>query len=272
MNVGFITPTSFDKPVKEIVFEISFPINPDYLKELSHALRLKKVRDFELIRAGRDGDGGYLLLNDFKLNGIAYSFGISTDVTWDNDMANCGYQIFMYDMTIDDLPKYRPEFHFFKEGIGGKKDPINRLDTLENFIARNGHQNRRNVILKMDVEGAEWDFLETVKSETLNQFDQIIFEFHGLVLGMNVVKSGRFISCLRKLNQTHQAIHVHGHNGDAAIKLEEMIFPNELEVTYANRANYNFYDDEVILPHPLDRPNGGWMPEYILGDWNSRFK
>ncbi|MBR1421601.1 MAG: FkbM family methyltransferase [Selenomonadaceae bacterium] len=272
MNVGFIQPTNIPKPLGDVVIETSFNINIDYFRELSHALLLKKVRGFDFIRAGRDGDGGYLLLNDFKPNGIAYSFGISTDVTWDNDMANCVYQIFMYDMTIDDIPKHRPEFHFFKEGIGGKKDPIKRLDTLENFIARNGHQNQRNMILKMDVEGAEWDFLETVKSETLEQFDQIILEIHGLVLEMNVVKSGRFISRLQKLNQTHQVIHIHGHNGDAAIKLEEMIFPNCLEVTYANQKNYEFEDAEIILPHPLDKPNGSWLPEYILGNWNSRFR
>ena len=70
MNVGFITPTSFDKPVREIVFEISFSIYTDYFRELSHALLLKKVRGFDFIRAGRDGDGGYLLLNNFKLNEI----------------------------------------------------------------------------------------------------------------------------------------------------------------------------------------------------------
>lgn len=272
MNVGFITPTSFDKPVKEIVFEISFSIYTDYLKELSHALRLKKVRDFELIRAGRDGDGGYLLLNNFEPNGIMYSFGIANEISFDEDIANRGYQIFMYDMTIDDIPKHRPEFHFFKEGIGRELDLSQRLDTLEHFIERNGHQNRRNMILKMDVEGAEWDFLEAVKSETLDQFDQMVFELHNLEIGIDIAKAGMIISRLKKLNQTHQVIHIHGHNGDAAIKLEEMIFPNCLEVTYANQKNYEFEDAEIILPHPLDKPNGSWLPEYILGNWNARFK
>ena len=272
MNVGFIQPTNIPKPLGDVVIETSFNINIDYFRELSHTLRLKKVRDFELIRAGKNEDGGYLLLNNFKPNGIMYSFGIANEISFDEDIANRGYQIFMYDMTIDDIPKHRPEFHFFKEGIGGKKDPIKRLDTLEHFIERNGHQNQHNMILKMDVEGAEWNFLETVKSETLDQFDQIVFEFHGLIKDIDIKSVSRFISCLQKLNQTHQVIHIHGHNGDAAIKLEEMIFPNCLEVTYANRKNYEFEDAEIILPHPLDKPNGSWLPEYILGNWNARFK
>ena len=36
------------------------------------------------------------------------------------------------------------------------------------------------MILKMDVEGAEWDFLDTVDTKTLKQFDQIVFEYHEL--------------------------------------------------------------------------------------------
>ena len=271
MNVGFMQPMNISKPLGDVVIETSFNINIDYLRELSRALRLKKVHGFEFVRSGRDEDGGYLLLNNFKPNGIAYSFGINIDVSWDEDIANRGYQIFMYDMTIDDLPKHRPEFHFFKEGIGREKDLEKYLDTLEHFLERNGHQNRRNMILKMDVEGAEYDFLETVKSETLAQFDQIILEFHGLIRLSTLELIGKIISRLKKLNQTHQVIHIHGHNGDAAMKYEGMIFPNELEVTYANRSNYEFEDAKIILPHPLDKPNGSSIPEYILGNWNSRF-
>ena len=48
-------------------------------------------------------DGGYILLDDFHEGSIAYSFGISTDVTWDKEMASRGYDVFMYDHTIDKL-------------------------------------------------------------------------------------------------------------------------------------------------------------------------
>ena len=211
------------------------------------ALRLKRVKNYRLARAGRSYDGGYILIDNFYKNGIAYSFGIRDEISWDNDVANCGYQIFMYDMTINDLPYHRPEFHFFKEGIGGVKDPIQKLDTLENFIERNGHQNRRNMILKMDVEGAEWDFLETVKSETLKQFDQIVFEFHDLVRNLTIERIGKMISNLKKLNQTHQVIHIHANNHVAAVNYEDDLYPDCLEVTYANRASYEF--EEIGRAH-----------------------
>ena len=252
----------------------------EYFIDFARKTRLRKARNFELFRAGnQNSDGGYLLLNDVEPGKIAYSFGICDDVTWNEDIANRGYQIFMYDMTINDLPKHRPEFHFFKEGIGREKDSEKHLDTLEHFIERNGHQNQRNMILKMDVEGAEWDFLETVKSETLDQFDQIIFEFHGLFhefLGVpkqfNLEWIGKILSALEKLNQTHQLIHIHGHNGFPSMIYDDFYYPNLVEFTYASKSKYEFEDAEIILPHQLDRPIFPVYPELILGEWNARIK
>ena len=77
-------------------------------------------------------------------------------------MAQRGYEIFMYDMTIDGLPQENEHFHFFKEGIAGTEIKERNLNTLSNFIKRNGHEDKTNMILKMDVEGAEWGFLSTI--------------------------------------------------------------------------------------------------------------
>ncbi len=231
---------------------------------------MKKIRDVDFIRAGNpDFDGGYITINDPR---IAYSFGINQDVSWDNDMADLGYQIFMYDMTIVDLPKHRPEFHFFKEGIGYEKDPEQRLDTLENFIKRNGHENQRGMTLKMDVEGAEWDFLEQVSSETLGQFDQLIFEFHKLLFGCKFEDQAQIFMLLRKLNRTHQLVHLHAHNASSAVKYKGDFYPDLMEATYAKKDRYEFFDADIDLPIDLDFPVNRGQSELILGRWNDRAK
>ena len=271
MKLGIKLPIVVDSICRIVNFD--FNLDRDFYVELAKTLQLKKVRGFEFMRAGRNEDGGYLLLDDFEPRKIAYSFGISDDFSWDDDIADRGCDVFMYDITIEELPKYRPEFHFFKEGIGRFKDPLKNLDTLEHFIERNGHQNQRNMILKMDVEDAEWDFLETVKSETLDQFDQIIFEFHHLLSATTFEEKARLLRLLNKINQTHQAIHIHGNNVEISIAIDEMNFPNMIEVTYANRSNYEFEDAEIILPNPtVDLPNIPRYPEIELGNWNARFK
>lgn len=37
------------------------------------------------------------------------------------------------------------------------------------------------MILKMDIEGAEWDVLGSICCSTLSMFDQIVIEYNGLL-------------------------------------------------------------------------------------------
>lgn len=185
-------------------------------------------------------------------------------------MSQRDYDIFMYDMTIDGLPMENEKFHFFKEGIGGTTDKEKSLDTLENFIKRNGHENNSNMILKMDVEGAEWDFLENVSSSTLNQFDQLLFEFHDLTRYKTDKEMIRTISLINKINLTHTLVHLHGNNFGHYINSGNFgVIPDVLELTYLRTANHQFHDDKkIFLPTKLDCPNGHRLPDIPLGYWN----
>lgn len=204
---------------------------------------------------------------------IAYSFGISDDVSWDLDMARRGYDIFMYDPTIDALPLSNDKFHFFKEGLLGIEVKEKSLNTLENFIKRNGHENKSNMILKMDVEGAEWSFLSTVSSETLSQFDQILFEFHDMTRPKDQSVMNATLACISKINRTHSLVHLHGNNCGLNLILDDKIlFPDSLELTYVKTSNYELVDDEnIFLPIPLDTSNNGETSDIPLGYWNKKF-
>lgn len=185
-------------------------------------------------------------------------------------MAARGYEIFQYDMTIEELPQENEHFHFFREGIGRVRDKKKSLDTLENFVRRNHHERTRNMILKMDVEGAEWDFLSTVQENYLDKFDQMVFEFHHLIRPKSFSEMAKTIEHLQKINKTHQLIHLHGNNFGAQLKIEDLgIFPDTLELTYLRKDKYSFEDDENIsLPIDLDQPCASGFKEIPLGFWN----
>lgn len=269
MNVGFIRALGILN--RCIFITDNFNANETYYRELKNLIKLKRIKNSTFARIGKSNDGGYIMLDAFpKGGGIAYSFGISNDVSWDYDMVKRGYEVFMYDMTIDALPQNHRNFHFFKQGISGTKNEEQLLDTLENFLEANGHSNTRQMILKMDVEGAEWDFLTAISSDILNQFDQMVFEFHNVVKPKNSEQMEKTFAAFRKLNQTHTPVHIHGNNYGAFLNLEGIgIIPDVPEITYVKTENYTFEDDaEILLPIALDEPNNPMIQDIALGYWN----
>lgn len=238
------------------------------LEAIRRLLHIRSVVGKELVRVGGTNDGGYIMLDDFVAGGIAYSFGISNDVTWDDAMANKGYEIFMYDHTIECLSKQRNAFHYFRTGISAEKNEKGLLDTLENMIHSNGHSQTRNMILKMDVEGAEWPVLETVNLETLSQFDQIVFEMHGFIDTDDLFRDS-MINVLKKINVTHQVVHVHPNNYCIPVWDNDRPWPYAFEVTYVSRAKHDFMEPEKLhLPIAIDAPCNPNANELCLGLWN----
>lgn len=188
-------------------------------------------------------------------------------------MAARGYNIFMYDPTIKGLPQENERFHFFKQGIAGREIKEQSLNTLDYFLATNGHADKSNMILKMDVEGAEWSFLSTVPAETLGKFDQIVFEFHGLIYQKTQAEMSTVLACLAKINQTHSLVHLHANNfASFMIFDDKILFPEVLELTYVKTSNYELVDDEnIFLPIPLDQPNNFRRQDIPLGFWNRQY-
>ena len=78
------------------------------------------------------------------------------------------------------------------------------FDTLQNQLAKNGDANRR-VVVKMDVEGAEWDSLLHAPDETLARIDQLAIEFH-------YTDEERFVKTVRRLKQFFNVAHLHFNN------------------------------------------------------------
>lgn len=222
----------------------------------------------KLVRMGNRQDGGYLMLNEFADTKIAYSFGICDDVSWDKAMAECGFQVYMYDHTISKLPEQNAKFHWKKNGLAGiynTKCP--ELKTLPMFLEENGHTQQQHMILKMDIEGYEWEVFAQARSELLNRFSQIVLELHNL---NNVQQAELMQQALSNLNKTHGAVHVHGNNCDKYLMLKGMILPDTLEITYLNKSEYQLQASRTFFPTELDRLNAPRNPEIVLGCFGRR--
>lgn len=99
MNITFYKSVYVNSTLVNVLENLN--ITPEYYELLRSLLKIKKIVGKNFVRIGNHNDGGYLMIDNFQKSGVAYSFGINDDVSWDTDMVNRGYEIFMYDPTID---------------------------------------------------------------------------------------------------------------------------------------------------------------------------
>lgn len=239
------------------------PQKADYFQKLKKQLSCKNVKDKNYVRIGGErGDGGYIMVDDFNPQMHAYSVGIGDNVTWDMELAHKGIKVFMYDHTIYHLPQVHNNFTFQRVGVGTGKQCM----PLEDILRENGDLDNRNLILKMDIEGAEWNVLDSIPSELLNNFIQISLELHDIC---NLERKEQILKILYKLGLTHQAVWVHGNNIDKAETTDGILVPNLIETTFVRKDGCLFEDGVCEFPMPLDLPNIAHRRDFILGNWGA---
>ena len=220
--------------------------NPDEKFCIYHLILPKEVVGKKRILLGRKADGCYVLLDDFKNIKYAYSFGIYRNIQFDKALADKGIDIYMYDHTINSLPYENPKFHWKKIGLCGIRRHNPNMKNLEQLIAENGHNNEKNMILKMDIENWEFESLIDLKEETLNQFKYIAIEYHFKDQNSD---NNLYYNVLKKIAKTHQAFYARC-NGDrdkfAKFGLNRIC--HIIEVSYIIKKDNIFRKDETIYP------------------------
>jgi hypothetical protein len=219
-------------------------------------------------RVGGPSDGGYVMLDDLDRIGVCYSLGVGPDVSWDMEMAERGSLVLQYDHTVENAPATHPNFRHFRIGITHDEalaPDTKRLDTL---LRENGHADRDDMILKVDIEGYEWDSLEVLNSSTFARFRQIVAEFHGmrfLEIDSFRQRARRLFSTLR---QTHEVIHVHGNNFAGLHIVNGIPIADCIELTFVDRRFHSFIPCHECFPGGLDFPNDANRPDLFLGSFS----
>lgn len=239
------------------------PEKRDFIQKIKTYIRPESpMEGSQFIRLGKEYDGGYVLLDDFSEDMRVYSFGIANDVSFEKELADRGLQIFMHDHTIVQLPESHANFHFNKVGISHIDEPESNKLSMKTLLENNEDLGNNRLILKMDVEGAEWDFIMNTSEEILNQFRQITFELHRLADSKNEEK---ILGSLNKLNKTHQVVWIHANNFGHIEKAEEGLeIPAYIEITYLNKSAYRTKSGTCHFPLDIDMPDDPAIEEYIF--------
>ena len=206
-----------------------------------------------MARFGSDHDGGYLLCANLMGEVLsAYSYGIDGRDSWGCAVSRrFGLPVHQYDCFNTTQPSCPGgSFVFHPECIGATAETIDGrvFDSLSNQISANG-DDAKSLVVKIDVEGAEWDALLATPASVLSRIDQLVIEFHG-------VQEERYVDLVKKLNTQFYVVNLHFNNYSCSEGIEP--FPAwAFEVVFVNQRIAERDENGVPPPisHPLDTPN-----------------
>lgn len=242
--------------------------SPALQREIVDVLRLlepKAVADFQKVRVGSAGDGGYVQIDDLHGVSHALSFGISDNDDWDLELAKAGIPVEQFDHTIEKAPSSHALLHFHRKMISVEATP--QSATLPDLVAQHSKSDNPDVILKIDIEGCEWDVFDRASDEVLSKLSQIVCEFHDLSDLRNPLFRARAARVFGKLARHFAPVHVHGNNVAGLHNVANIPVPDVLEVTFANRRRYRLVDSSEVFPTSLDASSNPDVPDIWLGSF-----
>ena len=236
-------------------------------RKLFDLLQPVTISNCQLERFGEANDGGYLMCANL-LGGIesGYSYGIAGYDKWGCDISTKHrVPVHQYDCFITDRPACPAgKTIFHTECVGDVAETIDGrvFETIRNQLARNGDSSKR-IVLKIDVEGAEWDSLLATPDETLSQIDQLAAEFHWGRTKDGWIEDDKYLRLVGRLKQFFEIAHIHYNNSACVGGLEP--FPSwTYEVLFVSKRLAVV--DPTRKPsglHPLDTPNDPRIPECL---------
>ncbi len=221
------------------------------------------LKNCTLKRFGSANDGGYLMCeNLIEPIDAAYSYGVGTNDDWGCELSR-RYHVPVHEYDCFDTA--RPTcnggtFDFHNECVGDRTGYRGSrfFDTLENQIKRNGDTGRR-LIIKMDIEGGEWDSLLAAPDQLLASIPQITMEMHGF-------NDPKIVEVLRKLKRNFYLVNLHFNNWSCTPKAA----PLTAWAYQTNWVNKRIGVPDPAAPFPapmspLNAPDSPTWPDCQLG-------
>lgn len=257
--------------LKELVLErllphvfLDAPARDEDLFELLQRLR-PQPSERPLRRIGSPADGGYLVPDD--LEGIVgcISPGVSTEVSFDLALAELGIPVFLADASVPGPPVAHPRFHFHRKHIhpAAAADRMSLNDLYSLALA--SLPSEGDLLLEMDIEGAEYAALLELSSEHLARTRILVIEFHGLRHLFSRFGLRMLGPVFEKLLERHAVVHAHPNNAARLLRRREIAIPQVMELTFLRRDRAFLASREPLrFPHPLDRDNVPDNPHLAL--------
>ena len=214
----------------------------------------------QLKRFGPASDGGYLMPDDLDGIGGCVSPGVSFECGFDKNLADLGIDVYLADASVAGPPTSHKRFHFSKLYF----DTYNSSETVTIDDFCKSISPGSDLILEMDIEGAEYRVLNSASGQLLSRFRTMVIEFHDLTNIFTYFGLREISSVFRRLLKTHNIVHIHPNNYTHPVSRGPIVVFPAMEFTFYRKDRSVFEYRALSYPHPLDASNVAEMPDIPL--------
>jgi Methyltransferase FkbM domain len=152
------------------------------------------------------------------LEGIeaCFSPGVGGSIGFETELLRRGIPSHLADASVARPPDLPPELTFDSVHLSSRT--ADRLMTLDGWIRRHRPEIRGDLMLQMDVEGAEYVVLPSVDPRTLARFRIIVVEFHRLPLMADPFLFRLMSPAIEVLLDQFAPVHLHPNNNRAPVR------------------------------------------------------
>lgn len=241
--------------------EIYAEVSETDFQEFVGLLSIDRLESISLTRKGSSYDGGYVFCD----LGVDYekliSFGVGDNCDFEDALSGLVTDIDLYDHTVDQLPLQIENGAFHKVGLSHiATQGFVTLHQVSND-PRPGQHN----LLKIDIEGGEWNAIDSTDTLILKNYSQIFLELHNLHRVHNSDRLEQYIRVLRKLRKNHYLVSIHGNNWSPYSVIRGVPIPDTVEITLLRKDLYEGRlmkkSQQDLSYHSKNNPN---KPEFVL--------
>ena len=232
----------------------------DPIRDLLQSLAPRRA---ELIRVGPEGDGGYLLPDDLEGLVAGFSPGVGYRSGFDLELAGRGIPMFLCDGSVEAPAAQHENLYFDKQFLGCYSDA--HTITIDDWVQQRWPDPSGDLILQMDIEGAEFETLLAMSPGLQGRFRIILLEIH--MTGTRWLNRPFFelaSRALEKLLLTHKVVHLHPNNFAGAVFLDDLELPRMMEITLHRKDRADDCRPATDFPHRLDQDNVPALPTLVL--------
>lgn len=247
--------------IRNMGYSVNRNLDPEFIKKVIAGLHPVTTAK-KLVRVGGEMDGGYLVPDDFDGIVGCFSPGVAVTSTFEQGIVARGIPCYLADASVESPPVKHPMMQFEKKFVGVVNDATTfTLDTWVDAYA----PGYGDLLLQMDIEGAEYPCLINVSDKVLSRFRIIVCEFH--FIDRMVDEAGFLLlsSVWNRLLRYFHVVHVHPNNALPPVEMAGgLVLPQLLEFSFLRKDRAQPAGFVTEFPHPLDRPNLPNRPDLAL--------